>query len=121
MKVAFKFPAGLRGANCTTELQNAAELLDESCLELLLQVSNLTTFAPLGAAKTDPAADNNAVLEDAMFCFGFLSSFFAFQSSHKNPNNNKTTGKSFYTKLGSNSRRRSRFTTSLNVEETGTH
>lgn len=118
MKVAFKFTAGLRGASCTTELQNAAELLDESCLE---QVSNLTTLAPLGAA------DNNAVLEDAMFCFGFffLSSPFSrrtrISTTTITTNSNKTTGKNFYTKLGSNSRRRSRYTTSLNVEETGTH
>jgi hypothetical protein len=122
--VAFKFTAGLRGASCTTELQNAAELLDESCLELLLQVSNLTTFAPPGAAKTDPAADNNAVLEDAMFCFGFffLSSPFSRRTRITiTTNSNKTTGKNFYTKLGSNSRRRSRYTISLNVEETSTH
>jgi hypothetical protein len=122
MKVAFKFTAGLRGASCTTELQNAAELLDESCLELLLQVSNLTMFAPLGAAKTDPAADNNAVLEDAMLCFGFffLSSPFSRRTritTTITTNSNKTTGKNFYTKLSSNSRRRSRYTISLNVEE----
>jgi hypothetical protein len=95
MKVAFKFTAGLRGASCTTELQNATELLDESCLELL-QVSNLTTLAPLGAAKTDPAADNNAILEDAMFCFGFFSLSSPFSRRTRIPtttNSNKTTGK----------------------------
>jgi hypothetical protein len=65
----------------------------------LLQVSNLTTLAPLGAAKTDPAADNNAVLEDAMFCFGFFFLSSPFSRRTRIPtttittNSNKTTGK----------------------------